>query len=165
MAYLRMSLIMVLCCLSGQGQQQASIPKGVQRVLGCMLPLDESFARKSLHLRRQDGIYFRFLEGPIPHTGDAELKDTFVNVILYDRHETRAVIRTAILTEKDIAVDQSPFFLVKTRGEWQVREGPLGPGTWDTIAAFVESARSQPLRFLRLNDFPPEPQGCVSGRM
>ena len=140
----------LLSCTGWRGEASGGqIPPDVRRVLECILPT-EGFGRHFLYLRRDGETQFHFSEGGIPGTSDAESSERIVNVTVYGRNRTRAIISTAYLRGTKVEISQMPYFLKKTKYGWEVTDGEGGPGTFDAVAGFVGSFDAKPPMSIRL---------------
>lgn len=136
-------------CCSGQPLED-QIPVDVRHVLECILPT-EGFGRRFLRLPRNATAQFRFLVGGIPRTSEAESSAKIVNVVLYNRNGTRAIISLAYFKGPRVEISQMPYFLKKTRNGWEVLDGEGGLGTYDAVVDFVSGLDAKPLISIRLS--------------
>jgi hypothetical protein len=165
-ACLKLCLVLIFACLpiSAERSHPPLPPPQIARALGCLFPIDD-FTTKFLRLGKHEGLRYRYLEGPIPNTGDATLKHNFVNITLYDDRQTRAILYTVILNGTTIEVDQWHFLFTRSRGKWEAERGPSGPGTWVAVQEYMNGSQEVPINSIRPGDLRTQTQGCVAGRI
>jgi hypothetical protein len=125
----------------------------------------DDFTTKFLRLGKHEGLRYRYLEGPLPNTGDETLRHHFVNITLYDERQTRAILYTVILDGATTEVDQWHYLLLRSRGKWQAERGPSGPGTWVAVEDFMNRSQETPFSSLRPGDLRTQAPGCSAGRI
>lgn len=165
-ACLKLCLVLILACLpiSAQRSQSPLPPPQIARALGCLFPMDD-FTTKFLRLGKHQGFRYRFIDGPIPNTGDETLKHHFASITLFDERQTRAILYTVILDGATTQVDQWHYLLVRSRGNWKAERGPSGPGTWAAVEDFMNRSQALPVRSLRPSDLRTQAESCSAGRI
>jgi hypothetical protein len=142
-----------------------TLPVGVKDVLGCVLPVDQHFSLTYLGTRDPGNLVFRYFVGPIPKTGDDQQPYRFIEIVLYNKRQSRSVVTIAVFKDQTVAIDRSPFFLRRTASGWEVRDGPLGGSTWDSVGQFVDRLQeSTPIQVRSVKQLSGGSSNCVDGR-